>query len=90
MAESTGAIQCVRLALHANQNREIGKQKAAAIDIGSRASGDTWWVFCSYFFSKYSLDVSRGQREGLCIHSPVPEGVTDIADDRSDQESREG
>lgn len=37
----TGDIQCVRLAVQANQKSETGKQNAANIDMGKRVSGWT-------------------------------------------------
>jgi hypothetical protein len=52
MADRTGAIQWVRLLVHANQNSEMGKQNAASIDMGSRASGLTLWLLSWYFRSK--------------------------------------
>jgi hypothetical protein len=61
-ADNTGAIQCVRLADHANQKSEMGKQNAAAMDMGSRSSGATLWFCFWYFFSKYSLAISVRSR----------------------------
>lgn len=37
----TGEIQCVLLDVQPNQNRQMGKQNAAAINMGKRASGWT-------------------------------------------------
>lgn len=37
----TGEIQCVLLDVQPNQNRQMGKQNAAAINMGRRASGWT-------------------------------------------------
>lgn len=59
MADKTGAIQCVLFADHANQKSEMGKQNAAAMDIGSRSSGAILWFCFWYFFSKYSLASGR-------------------------------
>lgn len=51
----TGLIQWVRLAVHANQNRQTGKQNAAANDMGSLASGLILPPVSTNFSSKYSL-----------------------------------
>lgn len=51
-AEMMGTIQWVLLADQANQNNEIGKQKAPTMDMGSRASGATLCPVSWYFFSK--------------------------------------
>lgn len=65
MADNTGAIQCVLLEDHANQNSEIGKQNAAAMDMGRRSSGAILWFCFWYFFSKYKLGSEPLSRGGM-------------------------